>query len=78
MNSNSRLLEIMVASMFLGYMPWYGFSAVSSGRGAFLSLGVGARTAPALAYFLPERNSRTTAGRKGNDERKLLPGGKEE
>ena len=30
MKSENRLLLIMVVSMFLGYMPWYGFSAVSS------------------------------------------------
>lgn len=29
MSRQSRVLFAMVASMFLGYMPWYGFSAVS-------------------------------------------------
>jgi len=30
MKSESRVLLVMVVSIFLGYMPWYGFSAVSS------------------------------------------------
>lgn len=30
MKSEDRLLVVMVVSIFLGYMPWYGFSAVSS------------------------------------------------
>lgn len=30
MTQPSRILTAMVASMFFGYMPWYGFSAVSS------------------------------------------------
>lgn len=30
MKSENKLLVVMVVSIFLGYMPWYGFSAVSS------------------------------------------------
>lgn len=30
MKSENKLLLVMVVSIFLGYMPWYGFSAVSS------------------------------------------------
>lgn len=30
MKPEHRLLVVMTVSIFLGYMPWYGFSAVSS------------------------------------------------
>lgn len=30
MKSEDRLLVVTIVSIFLGYMPWYGFSAVTS------------------------------------------------